>query len=355
MLVLIPSCLTAFLITFFAIPSIIRIADAKNLCAEPGERHSHTTRIPNLGGIGIFAGLIFSVAYWIPFNIEEADTGQPHTYIQYLLCSFIVIFLIGAKDDIIPLTPSKKFGGQILAAFLLVYQANIRLTSMYGMFGIEDIPDWMGIVLSMFTILTIINALNLIDGINGLAGTIGVICCAVLGFYFYKIGRLDLAVISSAMMGALIAFLYYNITPAKIFMGDTGSLLLGLTLAILIIKFIELNKSYNPVWAIQSVPAVAVGILIIPLFDTLRVFSRRIAQGKSPFHPDRTHIHHLLLDSGLSHLQATGILGTVNLLFIAVAYSLQGLGTLPLMLILLGLATALSLLAEQTAKKKRNY
>lgn len=353
MLVLIPGCLTAFLITFFAIPSIIRIADAKNLYAETGARHSHTHRVPTLGGLGIFAGLIFSIAYWIPFNIEEADLGQPHPYIQYMLCAFIVIFLIGAKDDIIPLPPFKKFGGQFLAALLLVYKANIRLTSLYGVFGIHDLPYALSIALSVFTILTIINALNLIDGINGLAATIGCICCGFLGYYFYAIGRLDLAVISAAMIGSLVAFLYYNITPAKIFMGDTGSLLLGQTLAILIIKFIELNKTPNPVWSIESVPAVAIGILIIPLFDTLRVFALRIARGKSPFYPDRSHIHHLLLDSGLSHLQATALLGAVNLGFIALVVSLQGIGTLLLLLLVLGLALVLSLLAQYSAGMRR--
>lgn len=353
MLILIPSFLTAFIISFFATPSIIRIAIAKNLCAEPGERHSHKTSIPTLGGLGIFAGLIFSIAYWIPFNYEESDLGPQHPYVQYLLCAFIVIFLIGAKDDIIPLTPSKKFMGQIFAAFLLVYKANIRLTGLYGILGIYEIPLWLSVVLSMFTILTIINALNLIDGINGLAGTIGCICCILLGFYFYKVARLDLAVISAAMTGSLVAFLYYNITPAKIFMGDTGSLLVGLTLSILVIKFIELNKSPNEIWAIDSVPAVAISILIIPLFDTLRVFAMRIAKGKSPFHPDRTHIHHLLLDSGLSHTQATILLGFVNVFFIAFAYTLQHVGTIPLSLMVLSIALGLSLLAQWTARRKK--
>lgn len=336
---IIPSFITAFIITFFAIPSIIRIAIEKNLCDEPDERRSHTQSIPTLGGIGIFAGLIFSITFWIPFDTCE---NPEHEYVKYILCAYIIIFLIGAKDDIIPLTPIKKFAGQLLAAFILVYNAKIQLSSFYGIFGITDIPEWASVILSMFTIIVIINALNLVDGINGLAGTIGIISCAAFGYWFYIYGRLDLAVLAAATIGALVAFLYYNVTPAKIFMGDTGSLLVGLTASILAISFIESNKSWHERWFIESVPAVAIGILIIPLFDTLRVFILRAMRRKSPFSPDRTHVHHLLLDLGFSHLQSTAILGLTNIVFIVLAYSLRKIGSMELLFIIFGLAALLT-------------
>ncbi len=349
---LIPSFITAFLITFFAIPSIIKIAIEKNLCDEPGERRSHTQAIPTLGGLGIFAGLIFAITFWIPFDTSEYPS---HRYIQYILCAYIIIFLIGAKDDIIPLTPIKKFAGQILATFILVYKAKIQLTSLYGILGIYAIPEWVGVILTIITIIMIINALNLIDGINGLAGTIGIIISATLGYWFYQHGRLDLAILAASTIGALMAFLYYNITPARIFMGDTGSLLVGLTASILAISFIEENRVYHEDWYIGSVPAVAIAILIIPIFDTLRVFTTRILRKKSPFQPDRTHVHHLLLDLGFSHMQATAILALVNLAFIALAYSLSQIGTLEVALIVFGLAALLTgLLFALVSRKKKN-
>ena len=363
MLDIIPSLLTAFIITFFAIPSIIRIAKEKNLYDEPGERHAHSTNIPTLGGLGIFVGLIFSVTFFIPFTYDEFWIPQHYgakgetPYIQYLLCAYIIIFLIGAKDDLLPLSPSKKFLGQLFATFILVYKANIQLTSLYGIFGISNIPLPVGIALSIFTIILIINALNLIDGIDALSGTVGCIICITLGYYFYKIGRPDLAVLSAATTGSLLAFLYYNITPAKIFMGDTGSLLLGLTVSILTIKFIELNNTSpdyigeHP-WFIDSAPAVAIGILIIPLFDTLRAFTIRVLQGRSPFSPDKNHIHHSLLALGLSHLQATAILGLANILFIILAYFLQTLGTLLSALVTVGTATFLAFLLSQLVRQK---
>jgi UDP-GlcNAc:undecaprenyl-phosphate GlcNAc-1-phosphate transferase len=350
---IIPSFITAFLITFFAIPSIIKIAIEKNLCDEPGERRSHSHRVPTLGGIGIFSGLIFSITFWIPFN---SCNNPEYEYVKYILCSYIIIFLIGAKDDIIPLPPIKKFVGQLLAAFILVYKAKISLSSLYGIFGVDDIPIYISIPLSVFTIIVIINAFNLIDGINGLAGSIGVITCSTFGLWFYLYGRLDLAIISSATAGALFAFLYYNMSnPSKIFMGDTGSLLIGLTASILAISFIENNKVWHPGWSVQSVPAVAIGILIIPLFDTLRVFIVRVLRKKSPFYPDRTHVHHLLLDTGLTHLQSTAVLSFVNIIFIILSYILMKIGTLNLLILNFSFAALLTgLLFYLVHFKKKN-
>lgn len=345
---IIPAFLTAFLITYFAIPSIIKIAFEKNLVDEPGERRSHSTSVPTLGGLGIFAGLIFSTTFWVPFN--EADAGQAH--LQYILCAFIIIFLIGAKDDIIPLTPSKKFAGQIFAAFVLVYFAKIKLTSLYGIFGIYSIPELVGIPLTVFTIIVIINAFNLIDGINALSGTIGCIVCGTFGHWFYIMDILALAILAAALAGALLAFLRYNLA-GEIFMGDTGSLLIGLTASILAISFIQENLVYIDARSIESVPAVTIGILIIPLFDTLRVFTLRVLKGRSPFSPDRTHIHHILIDLGMSHLKATSILGLANILFIVVAFQLQSLGTLELGGVLFLLAAVLTMGVELLLRQKR--
>ena len=330
------SFITAFTLTYFAIPSIIHIAHQKNLCDEPGERRSHKISTPSLGGIGIFAGVIFSIILWTPFS----DFGT----LQYILCAFIIIFLIGAKDDIIPMSPYKKLIGQILAAAILVFKADVRLTSLYGIFNIYELPAIVSYCFSIFTILVIINAFNLIDGINGLSGSISTLIAITMGTWFILIDQVVMAIVAFALAGATIAFLKYNVTPAKIFMGDTGALLMGLICSILTIQFIELNDGLADThpWKFHSVPAVAVGILILPLFDTLRVFFTRAMKGKSPLYPDRTHIHHLLLDSGLSHMQATGVLVGVNVLFILIVFSLQDIGTHLLLVLILGLAGVMS-------------
>ena len=331
------SFITAFTLTFFAIPSIINVAATKNLFDQPNARGSHKTPTPSLGGIGIFAGVIFSIVLWTPFNVFSD--------LQYVLCAFIIVFLIGAKDDILPMAPWKKVVGEIFAAAILVFKSNVKLTSLYGIFGVYDIPDIVSIPFSIFVILVIINAFNLIDGINGLSGSISTLIALILGTWFYLTGHLELAVVAFALAGSTIAFLKYNVTPARIFMGDTGSLLVGLICSILALQFIELHRDLEDSrYAVQAVPAVAIGILILPLFDTLRVFLTRIFQGRSPLSADRNHIHHLLIDCGFSHMQATTTLVLVNIIFILLVFRLQHLGTYKLLILIVSLASLLTLL-----------
>jgi len=301
---------------------------------------------PSLGGIAIFAGIIFSIIMWTPFKYF----GD----LQYILCAFIILFLIGVKDDIDPVLPYQKFGAEIISALILVFIANIRITSLYGIFGINELPYVASILLSIFTILVIINSFNLIDGVNGLSGSIAGIIASVFGLWFYQIDMIELSILAFAMVGAIVAFLKYNFSPAKIFMGDTGSLLLGLICAILAIQFIEMHKVLEDLtYATQAAPAVAVGILIVPLFDTLRVFTLRMMRGRSPFSPDRNHIHHLLLDSGLTHMQTTGMLVFFNLGILLLVYKLQHFGSLILLLILLAVALCFSGVLYTIARRNK--
>ena len=342
---------TSFALTYLAIPSIISVAKKKHLYDEPGERRSHTVRTPSLGGIGIFAGTLFSIILWTPFGKFQD--------LQYILCSFIIIFLIGAKDDIDPISPSKKFAGEFFAAAILVFRANIRLTSLDGIFGIGELPYWASIILSIFVIIVIINAFNLIDGINGLSASLGTLISVTLGIWFLKVGNgqdaIELSMVAFALAGSLVAFLKYNITPAKIFMGDTGALLLGLVCSILTIQFIELHRVMgDEPYAFESAPSIAIAILILPLFDTLRVFTMRLLKGKSPFYPDRTHIHHLLIDAGLSHMQATVLLLVVNIAFIILAVSLQHIGNLYLLIVLLIVSILLSTFLSRVSASRQS-
>jgi UDP-GlcNAc:undecaprenyl-phosphate/decaprenyl-phosphate GlcNAc-1-phosphate transferase len=338
--------ITAFIPSYFIIPSVIQVAKIKHLCDEPGDRRSHSESTPSLGGIAIFAGIVFAVMFWTPFNIFND--------LQYMLCSFVIIFLIGVKDDIIPMSAKKKLIGQLMAAGILVIKAEIRISSLHGLFGIYEIPQWFSIILTIFTIIVIINSFNLIDGINGLSGSISTLISMSLGTWFYLMGQQSLAILAFSLAGAVVAFLRYNFTPAKIFMGDTGALLLGLICSILIIRFIEVNRleSGSP-YAFQAAPAMAIGILILPLFDTARVFTMRILRGRSPFSPDRLHIHHLLIDSGLSHMQATAVLVFATIGFMLLAMLLQTLGTFRLLGLILLIATVLSVTLQNSVEKRK--
>jgi UDP-GlcNAc:undecaprenyl-phosphate/decaprenyl-phosphate GlcNAc-1-phosphate transferase len=340
--------ITAFVSCYFLIPPVIFVAQEKGLCDEPGERRSHTVSTPSLGGIAIFVGTLFSVILWMPFTVFKE--------LQYTLCAFIIIFLIGVKDDIMPMSPYKKLLGQMMAAGIVVFKSGVQITSLYGFLGIEAIPVWVGIPLTLFTIIVITNAFNLIDGINGLSGSITVLITIVLGYWFFLVDRTSLSILSFAVAGAATGFLRYNYTPAKIFMGDTGALFIGLVISILIIKFIEINQEVmltGSMYALKAGPAVAIGILILPLFDTARVFTMRIMRGRSPFSPDRLHLHHLLVDFGFTHMQATAILVMTTTSFIIFVFLFQNIGTFKLLFAVLAMAVMMSYMLRKKVEKRQ--
>ena len=309
----------AFLVTFFSIPLIILIAKDKKLFDEPDERKVHKAVIPTLGGLGIFAGFILAILMGVPGNVPNQ--------LQYFIAAIMVIFFLGIKDDILVLSASKKLIGQLIAGGIIIKFGGIQISNMHGFLGMNEIPHVASIILTLFTIVVIINSFNLIDGVDGLAGSLGLLTSLLFGSYFFIAGELMYAVIAFSLAGSLIAFLIYNFSPAKIFMGDTGSLLLGLLNSIFVIKFIAVAADPSFTFPLQSAPAIGFAILIVPLFDTLRVFSLRILKRRSPFSPDRNHIHHFLLDLGLNHKWVTIMCLTVNILFIALAYFLRSMGT----------------------------
>ena len=187
-----------------------------------------------------------------------------------------------------------------------------------------------------------------------MTGSISTLISLVLGVWFFLVDQLDLAIVAFALAGSVLAFMRYNVTPAKIFMGDTGSLFVGLVCAILTIKFIEVHRELSgSIYAVRSAPAVAIGILILPLFDTLRVFTIRILRGHSPLSPDRRHIHHMMIDAGFSHMQATGILILSNIAFIVIALKYQNLGNFQLLILILSMALILTALLHFYVRRKK--
>jgi UDP-N-acetylmuramyl pentapeptide phosphotransferase/UDP-N-acetylglucosamine-1-phosphate transferase len=209
---------------------------------------------------------------------------------------------------------------------------------MHGLLGITEIPLAISYILSYISIIVIINAFNLIDGVDGLAGTLGMLTMTVFGAYFYMANMPAYSILAFSLAGSLLAFLWFNYNPAKIFMGDSGSLILGLVNAILVIKFITVADDRNSGNFLESSVAIGFSVLMLPLTDTLRVFSMRIFKGRSPFSADREHIHHLMLDRGLSHKYVTLCCLLINILFIAVAYFGRVMGVSYSLLTIVGLA-----------------
>jgi UDP-N-acetylmuramyl pentapeptide phosphotransferase/UDP-N-acetylglucosamine-1-phosphate transferase len=310
----------------------MKVAEEKKLFDLPDSRKLHTNPIASLGGVGIFLGFFLSCLLLIP--------AKQNSDIQFFFASAIVIFFLGLKDDILVISAIKKFLGQLAAAAILIHLANIRLESMHGVFGLGAIPQPLSYLISYVTIIVVVNAYNLIDGVDGLAGSLGILTTSIFGVYFFVAGMPAYSLLAFGMTGSLLAFLVFNFSPAKIFMGDSGSLLLGLVNAILVIKFINVADAPGALVPVASSVAVGFAILIVPLLDTLRVFSIRIAKGRSPFVPDRNHIHHLLLDKGMNHRYITVTCVGLNAAFIVMAYFGRELGSNLLLLLMFAASAA---------------
>jgi UDP-N-acetylmuramyl pentapeptide phosphotransferase/UDP-N-acetylglucosamine-1-phosphate transferase len=337
----------AFGITWFTIPSIVNISRLKNLCYVPNCRTSHKLATPTLGGIGVFVGLVLSTVIFAgAYFIFE---------LKYIISALMIVFFVGIKDDILIIAPFKKLAGQIFAVGMIAIFADIRITSFFGFLTITELPYIVSIVVTIFVFIVIINGFNLIDGIDGLAAGIGIVTSLVFGIWFWITGHIACTVLSFSLVGALTAFFYFNVsdTKNKIFLGDTGSMVTGFVLGILACRFMRFDLLLKGQSFIASAPAVVFGILVIPLFDSLRVFILRLRQGKSPFSADRQHLHHYLLKMGLSHLQATSVMVAVNLFFILLSFALSGLGILWLMAIILGSAYAMSYTLVSLVRRRR--
>lgn len=301
------------------IPAIIRIARSKHLYDSPdGIRKFHDMITPNLGGIAIFAAVLFafSVSGYAPF-LEAYP---------YLVGGLLILFFTGIKDDILVIDPSKKLYGQILASMLIIWGGDLTIDNLGGVFGFYEINEIAGILLTLFTMVVVINAYNLIDGIDGLAAGIGIIASAAFGAWFYTVGAMELALLCAVVIGALAGFLWYNYSPASIFMGDTGSQVVGYLLAFMALSFVHIGSAPEAVVPFKNaVPVLPVAILIVPLYDTIRIFIIRTMKRRAFFKPDREHIHHHLLQLGLSHRKISGITYVQTLFIIGLTLMLADL------------------------------
>ncbi|KNB61914.1 glycosyltransferase family 4 protein [Chryseobacterium sp. Hurlbut01] len=331
------SFLFSFLITFFSIPTITKISRRKNLMDEPGIRSSHIRKIPNLGGIAIFysIGICISIFAYELFDLYK-----------FLFASLIVLLYVGVMDDIVVMRAYKKLVAQIVVSLFIVIGSDIRIRSLFGLFGVNEINYFISIVISIITFIILINAFNLIDGIDGLAGGYSVVCSALFGISYYRLGEYNypLVILSVIIIGSVLAFLYYNLSnyrAVKIFMGDTGSMLLGFLLAFTCICFIDIFIDKDlmnvPKYHLKSAPVIAVAILILPIVDTLNVILVRLWNKKSPFVADKNHIHHKLLKLDLTHKRSSFYIISYYLFIVAIAYLLRHTNVNLLLVIILSL------------------
>lgn len=304
-----------FLLTLFLLPRIRENSLRFNLYDSPDHRSSHSNIVPTLGGISFYISLLFALFYSQIFE----ENGN----IVTLIISISIMFFIGVKDDLQNLSARKKFLGQIIAVAILMVESDFRMQSFHGFLGVYELNNVVSIGFSMFLIIGLINSYNLIDGIDGMASIVGIIISSSFGFLFYKLELYYYLAICITMIATLFAFLRFNFSPKKkIFMGDTGALVVGLVLGMLTLKLLSLGISTFSVLEInrKEMPLLILCILIIPAFDIARVMFIRLNRKNPIFSPDRNHIHHILIDSGLSHKKASIFVGCINITIILIMF-----------------------------------
>ncbi len=302
----------SFLLTYLTIPKIIWVVEKKRLMDDPNHRSSHLARTPTMGGVAFFYTIMLAL-----FFINEKGLFEEATY---LMPGLVILFFVGIKDDLVILTPGAKLMAQVLAISFVLANESFTIESLNGFLNIYEIPYFLYLGIAGFVMLTIINSYNLIDGIDGLASIVGIVIMIIYTTIFYLSQEYFFALTAIIMNACLMAFFGFNVSSdKKIFMGDTGSLIVGFIISVLTLKFLALKpESYEGLpFLLENAPLIAISILIVPLFDTARVFTIRIANKRGPFSPDRNHIHHVLIDFwGLSHKQASFIIGCFNLIFV---------------------------------------
>lgn len=318
----------SLLITIISIPKIIRISYRKGLMDVPGERSSHDRKIPTLGGVALFFGIVVST------SIFSTELGANYAF---FLSAITILFFVGLMDDLLVVAPDKKLYAQLISTTFIIFGSGITINSLQGLFGIYELNYWVGVFLTYVIFIVLINAYNLIDGIDGLASGIGIVISTSFIFIFYRIYDYSIGLLGVAVLAVLLGFLKYNLSKSnRIFMGDTGSMLIGFILTFMVIRFLYISGL--PSYRLYTAPVLLLYIFCIPVIDTLSVICIRLINKKSPLSADKNHLHHQILNLGFNHIQTTFILVLVNVVFIIVGYSLRYLEINILFLIFLCLS-----------------
>ncbi|MBO2542858.1 undecaprenyl/decaprenyl-phosphate alpha-N-acetylglucosaminyl 1-phosphate transferase [Salegentibacter sp. BDJ18] len=341
--------LLAFVLTWYFTPKVLWVSREKDLMKEVNARSSHKMAIPPFGGVAFFLVLVLIIS--LLQALRTSPTGN------HLIIGLTFLFMAGLKDDLVISSARLKFISQLFAAGFIIFSPELQLTSLHGFLGVFEIPILLGYAFKVLIVVALINAYNLIDGIDGLAGIVGIVISFTYALVFYSTGHPYFVLLSLCTAGILSAFLRFNFSRGrkKIFMGDGGSLVMGFMIAFLSLKLLVM-KPYQPLvregYTPENTLLFALAVLFLPIFDTLRVILIRLKNGKTPFEADRNHMHHVLLDHGLSHKKASFVLGGLNLavivLFIMLSRDLKSGG---MSLVMLGVFVIVAIAFEALRKK----
>ena len=312
----------AFLSVCWIHPRLVRLAYLKGIVDNPDHRKLQRSPVPVLGGCAVFFGISLGMGIVSPFF----DSSQ----LTMIIAAMTLMLYIGTMDDILSLSPAFRFVVEILCVVLLVVVGGYTIDDFHGLWGIGSISCWWGsLLLTVFAAVGIINAINLIDGVNGLSSGYCVMACLIFGSSFFIAGDLVMVLLAAVCVGALIPFFLHNVfgKSSRMFIGDGGTLVMGLVMSVFVIHTLD-SKSLCTVFADHGFGLIpfTLAVLSVPVFDTLRVMSARLRRHVSPFHPDKTHLHHLFIDLGFSHIGTTFCILSLDVSVVLCLWALYAAG-----------------------------
>lgn len=311
----------AFVVTMLAYPHVLSYARRHNIVDNPNARKLQRVPVPVMGGLTVYIG--YFVASTVAFLLTK------DVRIVKVMAVLTVMGSVGIWDDIKDITPALRFAVEVLVVWAIMILFDVEINDFHGLWGIRRIPAQFSIPLSLIAGVGIINAVNLIDGVDGLCSSFGMMTCLVFAYIFHHVGDTTMFFIAMIVIGGLLPFFFHNVfgQSSKMFLGDGGSLMLGTLLTLFTFNTLSAD---SPCFAIGysglSLVALTLAILSIPVFDTLKVMIYRVARGKSPFLPDKTHLHHLFIELGFSHLATSFIMVFMNLTIVGLLLLAWSLG-----------------------------
>ena len=313
--------LLSFIGTLWMHPKILKIAILKNLVDNPDARKLQRNPVPVMGGIAVFFGIAIGLCS-SPAMFSSANTFM-------LISAMLIMLYVGTIDDIINLSPTIRFAIEIIIIAWLMYASDSSINCFWGLWGVTTIPQWAAYALTIFASVGIINAINLIDGVNGLSSGFCFMSSVLFAIFFHITGNQVMTTLALSAAGAIIPFFLHNVfgQSTKMFIGDGGTLVIGTMMAMFVMNILGTNSGCS-ILAAKGVGLIpfTLAVLSIPVFDTLRVMSTRILNKKSPFHPDKTHLHHMFIDLGFSHIGTTISILSLNFLIVAAWFISYKLG-----------------------------
>ncbi|MBQ2787379.1 MAG: undecaprenyl/decaprenyl-phosphate alpha-N-acetylglucosaminyl 1-phosphate transferase [Bacteroidaceae bacterium] len=306
------SFLMAFVATLWMHPKVLKIAIMKNLVDNPDHRKLQRRPTPVMGGIAVFFGMLIGMC--------SSQIFSANNMFIYLVAMMIMLY-VGTIDDILDLSPRLRFALEITVVVILILVTGNSISDFFGLWGVYEISIWLAAPLTVLAAVGIINAINLIDGVNGLSTGFCVMACTLFAILFYMSGNITMAIIAMSAAGAIVPFFMHNVfgNDTRMFIGDGGALVMGIVMSIFVMNVLDTSSMSAKLVEESGVGLIpfCVAVLSVPVFDTLRVMSTRIIRGTSPFNADKTHLHHLFIDLGFSHIGTTISILTLNTLVVA--------------------------------------